>query len=123
MKLPEFPVQACRPPSGLLRVVLMVRTPPLLPVPVSQFQTVSETYEPPGPVVVRVVPPTCVMFVLSAGNGTAPVNRIEISGSVEEGLSLRRHLLEDLLGRCVARTAAPRTTELLGEIVIRHAAQ
>src|SRR5208283_2859657 len=34
-----------------------------------QFQVVSETHAPPGPVVVTVVPPTSVMLVLSDGKG------------------------------------------------------
>jgi hypothetical protein len=36
----------------------VVLTPPLPPVPPPQFQTVSETHAPPGPLVVNVVPPT-----------------------------------------------------------------
>src|SRR5579862_1997534 len=51
--------------------------PPLLPVPPPQFHTVSETYEPPGPLVVSVVPPTSVMFGLSAGKEIAPVKASE----------------------------------------------
>src|SRR5690348_11421925 len=55
--------------------------PPLLPTYFPwfnpQFQAVSDTYEPPGPVVVRVVPPTCVIFVLSDGNGMRPVKASE----------------------------------------------
>src|SRR5882724_5795683 len=50
--------------------------PPLLPVYLPlfdpQFQTVSDDHEPPAPVVVNVVPPTCVIFVLSDGNGIEP---------------------------------------------------
>ena len=33
--------------------------------------------DPPGPVVLKVVPPTWVMFVLSDGNGTPPVKASE----------------------------------------------
>src|SRR5882762_3519391 len=51
--------------------------PPLLPVPPPQFQTVSDTYVPPGPLVAKVVPPTWVMLVLSEGNGTAAVKASE----------------------------------------------
>ena len=43
---------------GIGYCVLM---PPPLPMPFPQFQTVSETRVPPGPLVVNVVPPTCVM--------------------------------------------------------------
>ena len=38
-----------------------VLIPPPLPMPLFRFQTVSETHAPPGPVVVNVVPPTCVI--------------------------------------------------------------
>jgi hypothetical protein len=50
-----------------------VLIPPLLPVPAPQFQTVSDTQLPPGPVVVKVVPPTTVIFGSSDGVGIAPV--------------------------------------------------
>src|SRR2546423_525657 len=49
-----------------------VRMPPLLRVPPPQFQTVSETNAPAGPVVDKVVPPTCVMLVLSEGKSIEP---------------------------------------------------
>ena len=51
--------------------------PPLLPTPPPQFQTVSETYEPAAPVVVRVVAPTCVMLGLSDGKEIEVVNASE----------------------------------------------
>src|SRR3954463_6671770 len=51
-----------------------VPIPPLLPVPPPEFQTVSETNAPPGPVVDKVVPPTWVMFVLSDGKSIAVLN-------------------------------------------------
>src|SRR5271163_2192572 len=41
--------------------------PPEVPSPPPQFQTVSDTHEPSGPLVLKVVPPTWVMFGLSAG--------------------------------------------------------
>src|ERR1051325_2301524 len=54
--------------------------PPLLPVHLPrtrpQFHTVSDEYDDPAPVV-NVVPPTCVMFVLSDGNGIALVKASE----------------------------------------------
>src|SRR2546425_422288 len=54
--------------------------PPLLPVHLPrtrpQFQTVSDEYDAPAPVV-NVVPPTCVMFVLSDGKGIALVKASE----------------------------------------------
>ena len=50
-----------------------VLMPPPLPMPFPQFQTVSKTRAPPGPVVVKVVPPTCVM------NGESP-GSFDLSG-------------------------------------------
>src|ERR1017187_5856090 len=51
--------------------------PPQVPAPPPQFQTFSESQDPPGLVVVKVVPPTSVMYGLSAGNGMGPVNASE----------------------------------------------
>src|SRR5437016_12935301 len=55
--------------------------PPLLPVDLPllkpQFHTTSPDHAPPEPVVLNVVPPTCVMLVLSEGNGMAPENASE----------------------------------------------
>src|ERR1700744_3239094 len=52
---PEDPMEPLLPNCGAL--------PP-------QFHTVSSTRAPFGPAVVRVVPPTCMILVLSAGKGT-----------------------------------------------------
>src|SRR5262249_39674764 len=58
-----------------------VLMPPLLPtyLPLTrpQFQTVSDDHAPPGPVVDKVVPPTCVMLVLSEGKGIELVKASE----------------------------------------------
>ena len=50
--------QGARPAP--LPKVRQTRHPPLLPMPSFQFQTVSDIQKPCGPLVVRVVPPTCV---------------------------------------------------------------
>ena len=51
--------------------------PPVLPlVPLSalyQFHTVSDTHDPPGPLVVKVVPPTTVTYGSSEGGERPPV--------------------------------------------------
>ena len=52
-----------------------------------------------------------------------PGKGVGIAGGVEEGLPLRGHLLEELLGRWVRSPAPPGATELLGKVVVRHAAQ
>jgi len=91
-------LSAVRATSGVLRfvvepllaVMLMfvcqfgigycVLIPPPLPKPsksdpnsLPQFQTVSEIHEPPGPLVVKVVPPTCVTYGESPGKSINPV--------------------------------------------------
>ena len=48
--------------------------PPLVPVPLLRFHAVSDDHGPPADDVLKVVPPTCVMLVLSEGNGTPLVN-------------------------------------------------
>src|ERR1051326_9019571 len=52
----------------------LVLLPPALPMLFPRCQTVSDTNDPPGPLVVSVVPPTCVIFGLSSGKGIAPEN-------------------------------------------------
>src|SRR5207237_6332435 len=43
-------------------------------MPFPRCQTVSDTNDPPGPLVVSVVPPTCVIFGLSSGKEIEPAN-------------------------------------------------
>src|SRR5580698_824590 len=61
---PLAPVAIPRCQMGIGYEVLM---PPPLPMPFSGFHTVSDTYGPTGPVVVKVVPPTLVRYGSSAG--------------------------------------------------------
>src|SRR5581483_2949036 len=58
-----------------------VLTPPLLPNPVSQFHTVSDTHDPPGPLVVSVVAPT---IVISGESSVKPINPSCSSESPDE---------------------------------------
>ena len=54
--------------------------PVLAPVPspvVNQFHTFSETHDPPGPLVDKVVAPTTVMYGSSLGGSAEPVNAPE----------------------------------------------
>ncbi len=54
-------------PRCHIGMALLVLNPPPLPL-----QTASDTHAPPGPLVVKVVPPTTVIFVSSDGENTAP---------------------------------------------------
>ena len=68
-----------------------------------QFQTVSEAHDAPEPFIVKVVPPTQVMLVLSTGalawlevsSSLAAGVSVVVAGGLKKRLPLRGHLLED----------------------------
>src|ERR1017187_140432 len=68
-------------PCCQVGIAKRVLTPPLLASawPGNQLHTFSDTHDPPGPLVVKVVPPTTVMYGSSDGSLIVPVGYSPLS--------------------------------------------
>src|ERR1035441_195648 len=97
--------------------------PPHVPAPLPQFQTFSDCQAPPGPVVDNVVPPTCMMYGLSAGKGIGPVNASESPQALKKDWPCAAICRKIWSPAGSGGPPAPGATELLGEVIIGHATE